>query len=163
MVLLGLWTAALHHHLVANEQYYQLDAFTGETDGFRCLNFGEKGLSAVYEFAKSQGEDPYEVLAVWMITNDYDLKGAKEMSPSFFQENLSGLLKWKEIPFRKVVNSYRTLLSDLVYFPVPENTKGEGGVSYENTWGMERTYGGERSHEGTDIWLWKRKEDTIRW
>ncbi len=46
----------------------------------------------------------------------------------------------------------QALLSDAVYFPVPEAPdKQEAGISYENSWQSERTYGGVRGHEGTDI------------
>lgn len=41
---------------------------------------------------------------------------------------------------------------DLVYFPIPESTVTSAAtVSYVDTWGESRTYGGERTHEGTDI------------
>lgn len=44
------------------------------------------------------------------------------------------------------------LLADAVYFPVPESLdNASAGVSYENSWQSERTYGGVRGHEGCDI------------
>lgn len=44
------------------------------------------------------------------------------------------------------------IFHDLKCFPVAKE-EAEGGypVTYENSWGMERTYGGERSHEGCDL------------
>ena len=151
MLVFGILLAALHRHLIRNEQYYQLEAYTTEGDAFRCLDFGEEGLFKAAAFAREEGADFYEVLAVWMVTNDYHLEGAKELSSSFFQEKSQGLMRFKELPFRKLINAYRLILSDLEYFPIPENTKGPGEISYINSWGYERTYGGERTHEGTDI------------
>ncbi len=44
------------------------------------------------------------------------------------------------------------MLSDAVYFPIPESTVNpEATVSYENSWMFERTFGGKRGHEGCDI------------
>ncbi len=42
--------------------------------------------------------------------------------------------------------------TDAVYFPVPASVNNpQAAVSYENSWQYERTYGGNRGHEGTDI------------
>ena len=158
-LLAGIFAAALHHHLIGNEQYYQLEAYTTEGDVFRCLAFGEEGISQAFDFAGKEGADAYEALAVWMITNDYDLEGAEKLSPSFFQEKRKGLLRYKELPFRKLCNAYRLILSDLKYFPIPENEAGEGAVSYVNSWGVPRTYGGDRTHEGTDIMAVEKERD----
>ena len=44
------------------------------------------------------------------------------------------------------------IFADLQCFPVVmEEAVGSYPVSYENTWGAERTYGGERRHEGCDL------------
>lgn len=50
------------------------------------------------------------------------------------------------------VTSYESIWKDVVYFPVPESTSDSNAtVSYVDTWGEKRSYGGERLHEGTDI------------
>lgn len=41
-------------------------------------------------------------------------------------------------------------LSEVQYFPLAEE-EGKGSFSFEDGFGDERTYGGERKHEGTDI------------
>lgn len=44
------------------------------------------------------------------------------------------------------------IFSDLQCFPVvKEEADGIYPVSYDNTWGAARTYGGERTHEGCDL------------
>lgn len=41
---------------------------------------------------------------------------------------------------------------DIVYFPIPMSAdEGVPFITYTDTWGAERTYGGERLHEGTDL------------
>lgn len=43
-------------------------------------------------------------------------------------------------------------LEEAKYFPIPiSSTNPKQFVSYVNSWGMGRTYGGNRQHEGTDI------------
>lgn len=49
------------------------------------------------------------------------------------------------------IEIYKAIINDVRYFPVPRDTKSGVEVSYENSWGEERTYGGKRSHEGTDV------------
>lgn len=45
-----------------------------------------------------------------------------------------------------------SVFSDLQCFPVvKEEADGIYPVSYDNTWGAERTYGGNRTHEGCDL------------
>ncbi len=42
--------------------------------------------------------------------------------------------------------------NEAVYFPVPESSVNSSlRTSYVNTWMGERTYGGKRGHEGTDV------------
>lgn len=54
--------------------------------------------------------------------------------------------------FAGYTQAVQKILSDMVYFPVPESlTNARAGISYENSWQSERTYGGVRGHEGCDI------------
>lgn len=42
--------------------------------------------------------------------------------------------------------------NDVKYFPIPESTSDSGlEVTFVDSWMTERTYGGKRGHEGTDI------------
>ena len=50
------------------------------------------------------------------------------------------------------VNCCNAIWQDIAYFPIPISTSHEEyQVSYEDSWMMERTYGGKRGHEGTDL------------
>ncbi len=42
---------------------------------------------------------------------------------------------------------------DMAYFPIPESSfdTGRYGVSFEDSWMLSRSFGGERTHEGCDI------------
>ena len=52
--------------------------------------------------------------------------------------------KRKEFDFLK--SCYEAVWADLIYFPIPS-----GDISYENTWLDSRDYGGNRFHEGADL------------
>ncbi len=45
-----------------------------------------------------------------------------------------------------------TVWEELIYFPVPESSVNQKAViRFENTWQVERNYGGKRKHEGIDL------------
>lgn len=60
---------------------------------------------------------------------------------------------WKQNEnYNDYIKTTETIWNDVKYFPVPEFTTDKSMmVSYVNSWMSERTYGGERGHEGTDI------------
>lgn len=72
---------------------------------------------------------------------------------------LSELLEGRMFPeqnMRGDFEIYRDTLelvwSELVWFPVPVSTgNADAEVAFENSWMAERSYGGKRGHEGTDI------------
>lgn len=60
--------------------------------------------------------------------------------------------KPKEDAFTICMELVDTVFADLQCFPVvKEDADGIYPVSYQNTWGAERSYGGSRKHEGCDL------------
>lgn len=53
--------------------------------------------------------------------------------------------------FSLYMNLVDDIFSELQCFPVVKEEKEVYPVTYEDTWGAERTYGGERTHEGCDL------------
>lgn len=53
----------------------------------------------------------------------------------------------------RVLEKYeKSVWEDLAYFPIPLPRQGSSlSVSYENSWMFDRSFGGNRGHEGTDI------------
>lgn len=55
-------------------------------------------------------------------------------------------------PWEEYSELEQLIWEDVKCFPIPEFTEDSTfTVSYENSWMAERTYGGKRGHEGTDI------------
>ena len=139
LVLLNAW---LSDYLVENPDFYQLDAYTWESDEFRALRLGEAaaGLDAI----------DMDGLTSAMLAAEYDLSDAdaEDLDPPAVNMALSR----RPAEYRKLRNAYETIFADLRYFPIPlsENERTPPAV-YENGWLDRRTYGGERGHEGCDI------------
>lgn len=54
---------------------------------------------------------------------------------------------------------YKSITEEVVYFPVVEFTNKNENLSYTDSFGTERTYGGTRTHEGCDIIPQKNQSD----
>ena len=137
--LLSLFHVTMIDYLYNNPTYYQLDAYTWETEDFRSLRLGEM-------IAGGESID-YETLAALMIENQYDLRAVKEAD--CHKERLMAV---KPAEYKKLTKAYEMILGDLRFFPIPESLDPNvPEVTYENGWMEKRTYGGERGHEGCDI------------
>lgn len=142
ILLLAALQVSMTHYLVHNPEFYQLDAYTWETDEFRSMKLGE-------EVAEMKELD-MDLLTAAMIDHSYDLTDGKHLD----EEKLERLLIEKNRPseYRKLRNAYAAVFDDLRYFPIPASSrKGTPDVVYADGWMDRRTYGGERGHEGCDI------------
>lgn len=139
ILLLSFFHVTMIDYLYNNPTYYQLDAYTCESDDFRSMKLGK--------LIGDGGFIDYDQLTSLMIEHNYDLTGVRDAGC-----HPDRLLAAKPLEYRKLKNAYETVLLDLQFFPVPENTdKSCPPVTYEDGWLEKRTYGGERSHEGCDI------------
>lgn len=67
-------------------------------------------------------------------------------------EYLKMLYQYKQEDIQKIRQKEEAIWMDLEYFPIPLPKKEDTlTVSFDNSWMSERTFGGERGHEGTDI------------
>ncbi|WP_274421749.1 M23 family metallopeptidase [Blautia sp. XA-2221] len=78
------------------------------------------------------------------------LLAASMAEGGFYPEEISGnrelYRKYKPEKFQLLVNAYRAVWEDVRYFPVASSE-----IAFENTWLAKREYGGQRTHEGTDL------------
>ena len=66
--------------------------------------------------------------------------------PEKVSENQELYRKYKPEEFQLLLNAYPGSVEGLRYFPVASSE-----IVFENTWMAKREYGGNRSHEGTDL------------
>lgn len=154
VLLLGILLTVMLHYLLENPYYYQLGEYTVEEPGFRAMAFGEGNLEAISLLADENGVGIGEAACAFMVEENYDLTEVEpgELTFSRWKSLNESMMERKPVEFSKLSRAYETILSDAVYFPVPAGDSEEAGnYSYGDSWGAERTYGGERSHEGTDL------------
>lgn len=85
----------------------------------------------------------YEYLCGYLLTGRENRKS--------LEEYLKLVKKYKKEEFALLTEEEKAIWCDLVYFPVPADRTEELQVSFENSWLSERTFGGKRGHEGTDL------------
>ena len=142
LTLLAFLNVCLRDYLIGNPDFYQLDAYTWETDEFRAMALGEAAADA--ERLDADG------ITAAMLRMEYDLTEAAEedLKPPV----INPALKRRPAEYRKLRNAYESVIADLRYFPIPASSSADTPeIAYENDWQDRRTYGGERGHEGCDI------------
>ena len=130
---------------------------SNEAEGFRQMYLTEDIMGRWHKICGQAEEDPYYVLAVLMAASGFgEKKEEKTIAPKTVEE----YDKWKEYYQSRqeeelsiLAESYKTILADLVYFPVMKNSKQASfGISYADSWYAERAYQDTtHAHEGTDI------------
>lgn len=99
-------------------------------------------LAAEYE-EKSEFSR-YDYLAALILT--------EKSEQSLLDEYLNLLYRYYPQKIQYIVKLEQAVWEDLKYFPVPLSQPANGmDTSFENSWGFDRSFGGERTHEGTDI------------
>lgn len=150
-ILLSTGQSLLSGWLVREVFLRKLPENPVETAAFRQLSVGEENLRQLKEFS-DQGKISMETgLAAWMTEEEFSLDGREKIS----REELAGKAKLLEekraSDFSALREAYRAVFGDLEYFPVPRLSGGEDAAVFEDTFGASRTYGGQRTHEGTDL------------
>lgn len=156
ILLLAVFQCTITQYLAENPDYYQLGAYTCESQDFRSMRLGE--------LVAGSRELDFDMLTTLMIQNDYDLR---ELKSTDYSSRL--LYARRPADYRKLKQAYETVLGDLKYFPVPKSgDPSVPDVQYGDGWMDKRTYkSGEekeagktdgdgrenkgRGHEGCDI------------
>lgn len=125
-------------------------ALSEETMRKMCLDVSSEEVA---EAAETIHASPGELITVLMVLNDYKVtsKDLTSLSGGEFIRMRNRLMRRKPDDFARASKLYYALLDDLKEFPIPQSQDKYPWVSYVDSWGNERTYGGERRHEGTDI------------
>lgn len=86
----------------------------------------------------------YDYLCTYFITG--------EIEKIQLQNKIDILTKYRTEEFEILKDYLYAVWEDLEYFPIPISSgTTSAGVSFGNSWMMERTFGGVRGHEGCDI------------
>lgn len=145
ILILAVFQCSITNYLVLNPDYYQLGPYAWESDAFRAMKLGNV-------IAKQTSID-YDALTTLMVDHDYDLT---KVDSAFCNNRL--LLAARPADYRKLKQAYKTVLGDLVYFPVPANSRRDTpDITFLDGWMEGRSYGSDgdgrkqRRHEGCDL------------
>lgn len=121
------------------------------TEEFQEMDIDPQSLKKLWEFSTCEALDFSECLAVWMLEHEFSPGNSEDFCRDFFEKKISLFQRRKPEAFRELTAAYEKIFSDLVYFPLPRTTGRKKEFDFEDGYGNPRTYGGERVHEGTDI------------
>ena len=136
-------------HMSETNQLFTLNI---TNDRFKQLNI-TCTTEEISTYAESIGADKGELMIVCECMFDGDISSAyiSSINKSSFVRIRNYLKKKQPQLFNLEKNTYNGLLADIKYFPVPRSNKRKEWVNYVNSWNYERTYKGNRTHEGTDV------------
>ncbi len=118
-----------------------------ESDKFRTQTLSEQTLPLLKQLEQEASMPAGEILSV--LASGQDCRFARLPA----RLSAAALWRWRRVftdyrpaAYGRVRAAYGAVWDDIACFPVDAQ-----GVSFENSWMFERTYGGTRGHEGTDL------------
>lgn len=144
-LMLGCSVYSLTTSLWTQGRIRNLGPWDVESSRFRRMELSEPALERLEELTQKEGISMGELLSVWMPEYGYTLDGSQELSMDNYNLWKERYERVRQEEYARLLESYRAIWDDVTYFPTPD------GVRYENSWMYERTYGGKRGHEGTDL------------
>ena len=121
------------------------------SDLFRQMKVTPAVYRTAMEFATENSCDPMDVLTVIMILERLEQAENVRLDTDTWERATAVLEEKRGRAFAVVRDAYRAVFGGLECFPVSSEVAGGGRFSYENTFGEKRNYGGNRVHEGCDV------------
>ena len=114
------------------------------SDGFRRQKVSGEAMEELRKI-----EAPGETLAVYWLESGF----GQESFSLTAEKTAAARKRWERAKgWGTYLSACQAVWDDLEYFPVAGSADGKGlTVSFEDSWMFDRSYGGERGHEGTDI------------
>lgn len=136
----GIWIPRLQY----GSERSRLSEDILSSAGFRSQKISEEAMEKIKEL-----NAPGELLAVYWLESDF---GQKPF-PLSGEQTAALRKRWERAKgWGTYLSACQAVWDDLLYFPVAESSGNSRlTVSFEDSWMFERSYGGERGHEGTDI------------
>ena len=145
-ILLLVLDGAAIPKLINDAAFFSMDKNTKKSSMFR-----EQQLTEELVRYMQKGKEPARESGIYLLEKNMR---NHMMSPPFSEKKFLDLeQQWNKNPcYTDYKASCESIWSDVEYFPVMfSSTDDTLTVSYEDSWMNERTYGGKRGHEGTDI------------
>jgi len=127
-------------------------------DYIAAMRISHNDFSLLRRLSSERSMDFSGVLAYYFVENDFfrgppALIREEALATEFLNDFHAIRSAYRRSDVEPLENMFRTLLSEIIYFPIPEASGGLILTDYvfSDTWGAARSYGGERIHKGTDI------------
>lgn len=146
LLLAVLFTELWIVKLVNKANMQRLSVETVQTQEYRDQEIGEKMLAYI-----EKRQSPAAEIGLYLLESKF---GYQPFRYAYSEKSFEKLKqKWKSQEGWDLYQEYTAAIwNDVKYFPVPKSTTdAEMQVTYTNSWMAERTYGGKRGHEGTDL------------
>ncbi len=144
----------LENNLLENAALASFTEETSQSDGFRRMAVDEEALLFAERLAQKKSVSKSALLASLFYDRDFSLEqfSSDDADEKNILSSLSEKQEKKESALEALAKALEAVWEDVRYFPVPESsTTPSAKVTYENSWMWDRTYGGKRGHEGTDL------------
>lgn len=154
ILLVGIFCYGCIDYLHTQGKIFNLSYQSNETMGFRSQKIGEDNFRRLMEVSKTEDVPIYDLLSVWMPKYQFELENVKTsaLTPSDYYLWRTYFQAYNLHALQEIQQSYAAVWEDVMYYPVPDRTtEEESQTSFEDSWMLERNYGGKRGHEGTDI------------
>ena len=136
----GIWIPRLEY----GSEKSRLSEDILSSEGFRRQTVSGEAMEQVRKM-----DAPGEALAVYWLESNFGQEPFS-LQPD---ETAAARKRWERAKgWGSYLAACQAVWDDLQYFPVAESSdNGRLSVSFEDSWMFDRSYGGERGHEGTDI------------
>lgn len=150
--ILGALIVGLEDTMFLLSRYHALTSDQIYTDEFRGQIMAEDDYQKMCELSKSLELPFSDILSVFHCASGFRMEDDIIIDKEHYEMYSKELSDMKEGVFKEYQNWYERLYEEAEYFPVAlSSSHKQYTVSFENSWMFERTYGGQRGHEGTDI------------
>ena len=136
----GIWIPRLEY----GSERSRLSEDILSSEGFRRQTVSGEAMEQVRKM-----DAPGEALAVYWLESNF----GQEPFSLLPDETAAARKRWERAKgWGSYLSACQAVWDDLQYFPVAESSDNSRlSVSFEDSWMFNRSYGGERGHEGTDI------------
>lgn len=138
LIFLLLFHAGLMIVVRGRCQASGFDKCSNESEDFRWQDISQDLLIQIETMAEEQDRSFSGILTATMLHGDF--------RPTEVCAQDQWFRIYKEEAYETMLASFQAIWEDLEYFPVPSSE-----ISFEDSWMTARTYGGERRHEGCDL------------
>ena len=142
VLLIPYWMKKIYEYV----EIHKLNTNIIQSQEYREMNLNEKFIDYL-QTSEKKGRD----VALALLETDFGYKSMRKSYKDSIFRQLEA--KWKKYEAWYTLQSYsESIWDEIKYFPIAESTTDDRlKVSYTNSWMTERTYGGKRGHEGTDL------------